>query len=221
MQWMMDCKITWATATALTTRDWGNHRQSRSRGRNLNNESRHLYVWYRLDAIEKSDLWGPPNLLFSGYRSTFRGVKRPGLEVNHSPPRSGELKNEWRDSAPPPTWPHGMDRESSWNVMAHGDAREGKWRGNCRMEWVASTLHTTSEHGVSSFTTTVARTSAASSRLNWRPRRFKWTRPFRRKTKSGFCACAVLPVTTRDRRVPEWHCHAIRDVYFTFLSKVF
>ena len=26
---------------------------------------------------------------------------------------------------------------------------------------------------------------------NWRPRRFKWTRPFRRKTKSGFCACAI------------------------------
>ena len=23
------------------------------------------------------------------------------------------------------------------------------------------------------------------------PRRFKWTRPFRRKTKSGFCACAI------------------------------
>ena len=33
--------------------------------------------------------------------------------------------------------------------------------------------------------------SPASSRLNWRPRRFKWTRPFRRKTKSGFCACAI------------------------------
>jgi len=30
---------------------------------------------------------------------------------------------------------------SSWNVMAHGDARVGKWRGNWRMEWVASTLH--------------------------------------------------------------------------------
>jgi hypothetical protein len=26
------------------------------------------------------------------------------------------------------------------NVMAHGDAREGKWRGNWRMKWVASTL---------------------------------------------------------------------------------
>ena len=26
------------------------------------------------------------------------------------------------------------------NLVAHGDAREGKWRGNWRMEWVASTL---------------------------------------------------------------------------------
>ena len=81
--------------------------------------------------------------------------------------------------------------ESSWNVMAHGDAREGKWRGTRRMEWVASTLHTTSEHGVSGVTTADPHTSAASSRLNWRPRRFKWTRPFRRMTKSGFCACAI------------------------------
>ena len=75
--------------------------------------------------------------------------------------------------------------------MAQGDAREGKWRGNRRMEWVASTLHTTSEHGVSNITNADTHTSAASSRLNWRPRRFKWTRPFRRKTKSGFCACAI------------------------------
>ena len=83
--------------------------------------------------------------------------------------------------------------DSSWNnVKAHGDAREGKWRGNWRMNWVASTLHTTSEHGVSSITTADAYTSAASSRLNWSPRRFKWTRPFRRKTKSGFCFCAII-----------------------------
>jgi hypothetical protein len=63
--------------------------------------------------------------------------------------------------------------ESNWNVMAHGDAWEGKWRGNWRMKWVASTPHTTSEHGISSITTADAHTSAASSRLNWRPRRFK------------------------------------------------
>jgi hypothetical protein len=60
--------------------------------------------------------------------------------------------------------------DCSWNVMAHGDAQEGKWRGNWRMEWAASTLHTISEHGVSSITTAYTHTSAASSRLNWRPR---------------------------------------------------
>jgi len=63
------------------------------------------------------------------------------------------------------------------------------------MEWIASTLHTISEHGVSSITTNNkadAHTSAASSRLNWRPRRFKWTRTFRWKTKSGFCTCAII-----------------------------
>jgi len=56
--------------------------------------------------------------------------------------------------------------ESSWNVMVHGDAREGKWRGNRRMKWVARALHTTSQHGVSNITTADAHTSAASSRLN-------------------------------------------------------
>jgi len=81
--------------------------------------------------------------------------------------------------------------ESSWNVMAHGDAREGKWRGNWRREWVARTLHTTSEHGIPSITTADPHASAASSRLNWRPRRFKWTRPFYRKTKFCFSACAI------------------------------
>ena len=68
----------------------------------------------------------------------------------------------------------------------------GEVKGKWRIEWVASTFHTTSEHGVSSITTADAHTSPASSPLNWRPRRFKWTRPFRpRKTKYGFCACAI------------------------------
>jgi hypothetical protein len=84
--------------------------------------------------------------------------------------------------------------------MAQGDARKGKWRGNWRMEWVASTLHTTSEHRASSITTADAHTSAVSSRLNWRPRRFKWTRPFRRKTKSGFCMCAITFQTQSTNR---------------------
>jgi hypothetical protein len=77
-------------------------------------------------------------------------------------------------------------------MMSHGDARGGKWRGNWRMEWVASTLHTILEHGVSSITTADAHTSAASSQLNWRSWRFIWTLPSRRKTKYGFCACAII-----------------------------
>ena len=73
----------------------------------------------------------------------------------------------------------------------HTEGGGGESMKNWRMQWVASTLHTTSEHGISSITTADAHTSAASSRLDWRPRRFKWTRPFRRKTKSGICACAI------------------------------
>jgi len=46
--------------------------------------------------------------------------------------------------------------------------REGKWRGNWWIECVASTLHTTSEHGVFSIIIAKEPTSAASSRLNWR-----------------------------------------------------
>jgi len=75
--------------------------------------------------------------------------------------------------------------------MAHGDAREAKWRGKMRMEWVASRLAlyvgTRSIHSLSAD----PHSSTANSRLNWHPRRFKWTRPFRWKTKSGFCACAI------------------------------
>jgi hypothetical protein len=50
-----------------------------------------------------------------------------------------------------------------WHTLAHGG-----W-GNWRMQWVASTPHTTPEHGVSSITTAYAHTSAFNSRLNWRP----------------------------------------------------
>jgi len=99
--------------------------------------------------------------------------------------------------------------DSSWNVMAHGDARDGKWSGNWQMKWVASTLHTTSEHGVSSITTADSHTLGASSWLNWHPRRFKWTFPFCRKTKSGFCTCAITFQTQSTNCCP-WetlrHC---------------
>ena len=99
--------------------------------------------------------------------------------------------------------------ESGWNVMVHGDPRMGEWRGNWQIQWVASTLHTTSEHGVSNITTADAHTSAASSRPNWCPCRFKWTRPFRRKTKSDFCACAVTLQRQSTIRIDEGYCAAL------------
>jgi len=81
-----------------------------------------------------------------------------------------------------------------WNVMAHCDARVEKWRRNKRLEWVTSKRHMTAELRLARAVQTLqvdVHSSSASSRLNWRPRRLKWTRPFRRKTKSGFSACAI------------------------------
>ena len=81
--------------------------------------------------------------------------------------------------------------ESSWNLMAHGDAREGKWRGNWRIEWVAST-HTLPRHMVYPALLPLMRTLRLPA-VDWTnaPRQFKWTRPSRRKTKCDFCACAI------------------------------
>jgi hypothetical protein len=82
--------------------------------------------------------------------------------------------------------------ESSWNVMAHGDERgRGEWKESWGMNWVASTLHTTSEYVVSSITTADEHKSTANSRLNWHSSPIKYTCPFRRKTRSGSSACAI------------------------------
>ena len=40
------------------------------------------------------------------------GTKRPGREVNHSPPSSDEVKNEWSYVSTPPIRLHGVDREN-------------------------------------------------------------------------------------------------------------
>ena len=80
------------------------------------------------------------------------------------------------------------------NLVAHGDAREEKWRGKRRMEWVAkqSSLSLGTVHPVllQSFSPD-PHSKKASTRLNWHLRRYKCTRPFRWKTESGFCACAI------------------------------
>ena len=79
--------------------------------------------------------------------------------------------------------------------------------------WVGSQYsHATSERGISSITQADAHTSAASSRLNWRPHRFKWTRPFSGKTKSGFCVCAITFRTSYTSGDNIKHCRICYEV---------
>ena len=45
-------------------------------------------------------------IIFNGYQSTFRGGgKPPGSVFDHSPPRSAQIKNEWRYTSTPPYMP--------------------------------------------------------------------------------------------------------------------
>jgi hypothetical protein len=53
-------------------------------------------------------LWAPPSLLPSGYGVLFPcGVKRPGREVDHSPPSSDDL-NAWSYTPTLPLCLHGV-----------------------------------------------------------------------------------------------------------------
>ena len=76
-----------------------------------------------------------------------------------------------------------------------------------------------------------AQTSAA-SRLNWPTlRRFKWTRPFRRMTKSGFCACGITfqlasnqcswleTVRVRSSSDCCWWRHTVEESYVQSCTK--
>jgi hypothetical protein len=66
------------------------------------------------------------------------------------------------------------------------EGETGEWK------WVASTLHTTSEHGVYSALLPLMRTPRLPV-VDWTdaPADLNGTRPFRRKTKPCFCACAI------------------------------
>jgi len=82
--------------------------------------------------------------------------------------------------------------ESSWNVMAHDDAGEGKWRGKLA-NGVGSqySSHYLGTWCIQHYYRWCAHLGCQYSTELTPPGRFKWTRPFLRKTKSGFCACAI------------------------------
>jgi hypothetical protein len=47
-------------------------------------------------------LWGPPSLLYNGYRVSLPEVKRPGRSVNLPPYLTPRIKKEYSyDSTPP------------------------------------------------------------------------------------------------------------------------
>jgi len=44
------------------------------------------------------------------YRRTFPGIKRPGRELEQSPPYIAEVNNDWSCTSIPPIYLHGLDR---------------------------------------------------------------------------------------------------------------
>jgi len=76
--------------------------------------------------------------------------------------------------------------------MAHGDGREGEVKGKL----ANGVGRQYSSHYLGTWCNAALLPLMRIPRLpvvDWTdaPRRFKWTRPFRRKTKSGFCAWAI------------------------------
>ena len=57
-------------------------------------------------------LWGPPSLLLNGYRGFLLWVNQSQREVNHSPPSSPQVKNEWNYTSTSPMCIHVTHRES-------------------------------------------------------------------------------------------------------------
>jgi hypothetical protein len=90
-----------------------------------------------------------------------------------------------------------------WHTVTHGRGSEGE-TGELSVQPVLFTLPRNMVYPALLPTIKVdAHTSAASSRLNWRPRPFKLTRQFRRKAISGFCPCAITfqLASTSNRQV--------------------
>ena len=56
--------------------------------------------------------WGPFNDLFIGYLGFLPGVKRSVRDVEHSPPSSAEVMNEWSSITVHPTHLYDVDRDS-------------------------------------------------------------------------------------------------------------
>jgi hypothetical protein len=65
----------------------------------------YIYVYFR---TRPDRLWGPPSLLYNGYRVSFPGVKRPGRGVEYPPHLAPTLKKEYIYTSTPPLGLRGL-----------------------------------------------------------------------------------------------------------------
>ena len=61
--------------------------------------------------------WGPPSLLYNGYRAFPRGKVRPGCAADHSPPTSAAVMEEWSYTSTHPLGPIGPVMGSLYYVL--------------------------------------------------------------------------------------------------------
>jgi hypothetical protein len=75
----------------------------------VNTALRAVIAGVRIPTGASGVLWGPPGFLFSGYRGSLPGVKRPVRESDHSPPSSTDVKNECSCNSTLPVYIHVVD----------------------------------------------------------------------------------------------------------------
>jgi hypothetical protein len=80
-------------------------------GSNAVRRKRFFYSQKRADR-----LWILDSLLFNWYRRFLPEVKRSGRAVNHSPPSSAEVENEWSCTSAPSICLNGVDRGNCFKV---------------------------------------------------------------------------------------------------------
>jgi hypothetical protein len=87
-------------------------------------------------ANRPGQLWGPPSLILNRYRGSFQGVKRAGREVDHSPPSSAEVRNEWSCTSASSRCLDGVDRNLRdfrlpprwrWDMRSSGILLNAAW----------------------------------------------------------------------------------------------
>jgi hypothetical protein len=76
-------------------------------------------VWANIFSSPKRTdrLWGPPSIIFNGFRASLPGVKWFGRGVNHSLLSSAEVKNEWSYTSTPPICLNDADKKKTLAML--------------------------------------------------------------------------------------------------------